>query len=50
MYGRGRQSFGASLEGPPAGAGTYILTLTINGVSQNGVLIVREDPLLGDLN
>ena len=50
MYGRGRQSFGASLEGPPAEAGTYILTLTINGVSQNGVLIVREDPLLGNLN
>ncbi len=47
MYGRGRQSFGASLDGPPAGAGTYILTLTVNGLSQKGVLIVREDPLLG---
>jgi hypothetical protein len=47
MFGRGRQSFGASLDGPPAGAGTYILTLTVNGLSQKGVVIVREDPLLG---
>jgi len=47
MYGRGRQSFGASLDGPPAGAGTYILTLTVNGLTQKGVVIVREDPLLG---
>ena len=50
MYSQGRQSFGASLEGPPAGAGTYILTLTLNGLTQKGVLIVREDPLLEDLN
>lgn len=49
MYGRGRQSFGASLDGPPAGAGTYILTLTVNGLTQKGMVIVREDPLLGSL-
>ena len=48
MYGRGRQSFGASLDGPPAGAGTYILTLTVNGIMQQGMVIVREDPLLGN--
>ncbi|MFC2161430.1 WD40/YVTN/BNR-like repeat-containing protein [Acidobacteriota bacterium] len=49
MYGSGRQSFGILLEGPPAGAGTYILTLKTNGHTQKGVLVVREDPLFGSL-
>ena len=48
MYRQGRQPFGAALEGPPTGAGTYILTLTVNGLTQKGVVIVREDPLLGN--
>ncbi|MGD2245181.1 MAG: hypothetical protein PVI11_01410 [Candidatus Aminicenantes bacterium] len=49
MYATGRMFFGPPLQGPPAGAGTYRLKLTVNGTIYQGLLTVREDPLFKDL-
>jgi hypothetical protein len=45
MYGSGRAFFGTPLQGPPAGAGIYLLKLSLGSFTQKGLLEVREDPL-----
>mgnify|MGYP001604038656 CR=1 FL=1 len=43
----GEEGFGGRMQiGTPAGAGTYLITLTVGGKTYPGQVVVREDPAL----
>ena len=44
-YAEGRLLFGPQIGPTQAAAGVYRVTLTVNGVSYEGALTVRDDPL-----
>ena len=46
----GRGGVGGPVVGPPAGPGEYLLKLTVEGTTYTRTLVVRPDPVLGQLN